>query len=277
MSTSEYTQQGLLTPQQITFYKTFGFLVRRQVFSPEEMQIIEREFESLMLEARDGNPFDGKETQVVGCIERRPVFKSMIEDDTRIHGSVEQLLGPDFTLEEELRPETPNSGTYANLCVGDTTWHGDHGWHPSWYQGGDPDPKFVETRYHPSLKVAFYLDRVTRDTGCLRVIPGTHFVFWPAKHPGDAHHTVGPFTESLASIHMDIPKNFLPDGTLKQFDVMPRDVPCHAIESEPGDVIIFNHHLWHASFGGRAGRRRIALNFRASPKVEAKRRYVQYK
>ena len=113
------------------------------------MQIIEREFESLILDGRDG-----KESQAVGCIEQRPVFKSMIEGDSRIYDCVEQLLGPDFTLEEDLRPETPNSGTYANLCVRDMTWYGDHGWHPDWYRGGSPNPKFVETRYHRSLKVA---------------------------------------------------------------------------------------------------------------------------
>ena len=188
----------------------------------------------------------------------------MIEGDPRIYGSVEQLLGPDFTLD----------GTDAHLYVGDTTWHGDHGWYPSWYQG-DPDPKFVEMRYHPSLKVAFYLDRMTRDTGCLRVIPGTHYVFWPVKQPGDGYHTVGPFTESLAPIHGDAPKNFLPDGTIKQFGVMSRDIPSHAIESEPGDVVFFNHHLWHASFGGRTGRRMYSFDFRASPKIEVKRRYVR--
>ncbi len=60
MSTVEHTQQGLLTPQQIAFYEAFGFLVRRQAYSPQEMQIIEREFDSLTLEARDGKPFEAK-------------------------------------------------------------------------------------------------------------------------------------------------------------------------------------------------------------------------
>ena len=42
-------------------------------------------------------------------------------------------------------------------------------------------------------------------------------------------------------------------------------VPCAALESEPGDVILFNHCIWHAAYGGREGRRYIALKFATRP------------
>ena len=69
-------------------------------------------------------------------------------DDPRIEGIGSALLGDDFNY----------TGSDGNYYVGDTRWHSD----------GYRDKKYV------SLKMAFYLDPVTRDTGCLRVVPGSH-------------------------------------------------------------------------------------------------------
>ena len=40
-----------------------------------------------------------------------------------------------------------------------------------------------------------------------------------------------------------------------------RDVPCVALETQPGDLVAFNHNLMHASFGGGTRRRMFTLNF----------------
>jgi len=37
-------------------------------------------------------------------------------------------------------------------------------------------------------------------------------------------------------------------------------VPAIALESQPGDVVAFNHNLMHASFGGSSQRRMFTLN-----------------
>jgi ectoine hydroxylase-related dioxygenase (phytanoyl-CoA dioxygenase family) len=55
------------------------------------------------------------------------------------------------------------------------------------------------------------------------------------------------------------------DPNLAPFSISPRDVPCFPLESEPGDVVFFDQNLWHASFGGRSGRRMFTLNFGARP------------
>ena len=39
------------------------------------------------------------------------------------------------------------------------------------------------------------------------------------------------------------------------------EVPAIALESQPGDVVVFNHHLKHSSFGGRERRRMFTMNF----------------
>ncbi len=54
------------------------------------------------------------------------------------------------------------------------------------------------------------------------------------------------------------------------FGLEPRDVPSFALESQPGDVVFFSHQLWHASFGGRSGRRMFTLNYRIAEAEVAK-------
>ena len=80
-----------------------------------------------------------------------------------------------------------------------------------------------------ACKVAFYLDPLTKDTGCLRIIPGSqnpaHFVRAEKIDPNQS--------QALYGLH-------------------PRDFPTSvALESNPGDVVIFNHDTYHAAFGGR--------------------------
>ena len=87
-----------------------------------------------------------------------------------------------------------------------------------------------------------YLEKVTRESGCLRVIPGSHRM---------------PLHRDLEKLEVE------PDSC--PFGVEGADVPCSALESNPGDAILFNHCMWHAAYGGRAGRRYIALKFAARP------------
>ena len=81
----------MISPEQIAFYETFGFLVFRQLFSAEEMAVIDAEFEAVMTEDLAGQPFCGdKRYAVGGCVERRPALRRLIDDD-RIYEPVEQL------------------------------------------------------------------------------------------------------------------------------------------------------------------------------------------
>ena len=260
----------MLTDGQAAHFNAFGFLVVRQMFSPEELAVITWEFEAAMLEDRKGTPFDGRSRQVVlnWYQGRAPV--EFLENDQRIRGPIERLLGPGYSFQE---------GNDGNFYVGDTGWHADMGWDPH-IPEGENDPERIGGRwkdhYVPSIKVAFYLDPVGKDTGCLRVIPGAHR---------------GPYHDKLWSLHMDIPaavkgfdrvrpklltmweratgdpesgERFLSDPDMNHFGLAPRDIPCYPIESEPGDAVFFSHQMWHSSFGGQAGRRMFTLNFRSA-------------
>ena len=120
----------MLTKQQQQHFDVFGFVVLRQLFSPDEMAIIIRDFEAAMLEDRDGKPFDGKTRQQVNdWFLERPCAELLVKNQ-RIEEPIEQLLGPGYTF---------HKGNDGNFYVGDTIWHPDMGWDPHIPEGqGDP-------------------------------------------------------------------------------------------------------------------------------------------
>ena len=200
-----------LSQQQLAFFNTFGFLHFPALFAPEEVAWIIEGFEYSIQTFGAGKEHDGtKRTMFGGPIERHPRMCTLV-DDPRVQGIVGGVIGEDF-----------------NYASGDGNYYsGDTGWHPD----GNWGQLFA-------VKVAFYLDPLTRDTGCLRVIPGSqrpdHFVR----------------TEKIA-----------PNKSQDLFGVDRRDFPgSAALETNPGDLVIFNHDLYHASFGGRPRRRMFTMN-----------------
>jgi ectoine hydroxylase-related dioxygenase (phytanoyl-CoA dioxygenase family) len=155
----------MLTQEQLNHFDTFGFIVWRQAFSPDEIAGIIAQFEEVLAEDRQGQDFAGDKRQGVhGFLELRDDLRKLLEDD-RIYLSIEQLLGSGFVW----------IGSDGNLYVGDTRWH--------------PDNSAAYRR----VKVAFYLDPVGARTGCLRVIPGSHLPgmgdrlrdLWPIDESGE--------------------------------------------------------------------------------------------
>ena len=140
----------MLTEEQLAYFRSFGFLVLRNLLSPEEMTDIGRDFDEVMAEERDGAPFTGDESQsVLWFVEHRPSLYRLAEDD-RIYNAIGQLLGPDFLWVV----------SDANLYVGDTQWH-----------GGDGNPPTLE-----HVKVVIYLDPLTQG----HRVPSSHPRFTPA-------------------------------------------------------------------------------------------------
>jgi hypothetical protein len=92
-----------------------------------------------------------------------------------------------------------------------------------------------------------YLEPVGADSGALRVLPGSH-------HPqlGGAIRALG--TAGLAALTL----------------------PYHVVATEPGDIILLDEHLFHASFGGGT-RRQWRLDYVRSPVgAEAENRTKAY-
>ena len=136
----------MLSQEQIDHYEALGYLVIRGLLSQDEMDKLRAASLSVMRELRGSDDYRTDVNQSVQpWLERHPVMRDLI-DDERIHQIPESLLGPDFWLD----------GTEGHLRVGDTPWHGD--------DIHDDDLGWV--------KIAIYLDPLTKDDGCLRVIPG---------------------------------------------------------------------------------------------------------
>jgi hypothetical protein len=66
------------------------------------------------------------------------------------------------------------------------------------------------------------------------------------------------------------------DRSVKPFGVGDADLPAFPLETDPGDVILFNQNLWHASFGGGIGRRMLSLSYFANPTTEDHIGYLRW-
>lgn len=194
-----------LTQEQKEFFDTFGYLVLPGLLA-DDIQWITEEFEAVFTDR--GVQHDGtKRSTVVPFIDQRTKLSTLL-DHPKVVGLISSLLGDDFNY----------VGGDGNYYTGDTAWHSD-GFHNV--------GKF--------LKVALYLDPVGRDTGCLRVIPGTHRtdITWGARQARKAPELWG---------------------------VEQSQVPAVPLESKPGDVVAFNHNLMHSAFGGSTRRRMFTMN-----------------
>ena len=214
----------MIALEQKAHFETFGFLFMRQALSADEMRDITQEADELLEADRRGSP-RGQEAQVVApFVERRALLSWLVEDD-RIYETIAGLLGPGFIW----------AGSEGNVTV-----RSEHRWHAD--RPGEQEVGYTR------VKVMLYLDRVTKESGCLRVIPGSH------RQP--LHIDL-----SLLSANQGDP-GFMP------FGVAGPDMPGYPLESEPGDIVFFNQSLYHAIFNGWAGRRYIALKFAAKPTAD---------
>jgi len=204
-----------LTAQQLACFDRFGYLFFPGLLADRIDEII-RGFEEVWAlhgGGADGRPHDGTvHSTLAQFMDQSPRLHTLL-DDPRTHDILASLLGDDFNY----------VGSDGNYYVGDSQWHSDTYNIP----GG---LRFV--------KMALYLDPVTRATGALRVIPGSH-------RQGE------PFAEQLE-------REIRQCETL--WGVPGPQVPAVALESLPGDVVVFNHALKHASFGGSKHRRMFTLN-----------------
>ena len=150
-------------------------------------------------------------------------------EDDRIYTPMVQLLGRDMIW----------SGSEG--VQGTMTRRPYHHWHAD-----RPGPQELG---YLRIKIMMYLDPMRKDAGALRVIPGSH------RSP--FHEELTPFQQRHG---LDDPAFFGSTGS---------EVPSHAVETDPGDAVVFNQSLYHAVYG-KAGRRRyIALKYAARPTSDA--------
>jgi ectoine hydroxylase-related dioxygenase (phytanoyl-CoA dioxygenase family) len=127
-----------------------------------------------------------------------------------------------------LGPDYEYAESDGNLFDCESHWHSDIYGAPIQYQ---------------HLKLSFYLEPLRADTGAIRVFPGTNSV----EHE---------YATAVRRLTWDSTK--LEDT----FGMDPRELPGHVIESDPGDLVIWDFRTIHASYGGGMRRRLFSINFR---------------
>jgi hypothetical protein len=194
-----------LTEDQRAFFDCFGYLVLRGALR-HEMTWIDEEFErQVAIPGRKAVPFIDQSERL-----------STLLDHPAIVGAAGSLLGEDFSY----------MSSDGGLRRDDSGWHSDGHW-----------------RDHGSLrklKFLIYLDVLGADSGCLRVIPGSHRV-------GEG------FAEALES------QTFSATQGKQPFGIDQHQWPNVALETRPGDVVVFNQHLKHAAFFGGIRRRLFTI------------------
>ena len=202
-----------LSEQQLSYFNTFGYLGFPGLLADRAAEI-DGAFEAIWTErggGHNGTIHNGTARScIVPFIDQSETLSSLL-DDPRIHGIATALLGADYNY----------MGSDGNYYVGDTRWHSD-GWHK-------------QMRH---IKLAFYLDPLTAQTGALRVIPGSH-------------RADEPYADQLQEQIRQSPDRWGVDGP---------NVPAMALETQPGDLLCFNHNTKHAAFGGSQHRRMFTIN-----------------
>ncbi len=212
----------LLSPQQIHFFDTFGFLKLPGLFANDIQDIIGG-FEDLfgnkdqpVWETKEA--LHGNERRVIipGFIEQSPRL-APLQHDARVVGIVQSLIGRDYKW----------CSSDGNLFYCESYWHPD-------------DYAAPLHEYH--VKLSFYLDDLTGKNGAIRLIPGSHF------HQQTYARTLRRDLKDAAKVN-------------ELFGIAGADIPSITVESVPGDLIVWNFRTIHGSYNGGERRRLFSLNY----------------
>jgi hypothetical protein len=209
-----------LTSQQLTFIDTFGYLVFPGLLSDKIDSIID-EFEAVF--ARHGGGHNGKPHDGTA----RSCILPFIDQSEYLSALIDDPR-VDGIFASLLGDDYNFLGSDGNYYVGDTNWHSDTDW--SGKMRGKPPRIFY--------KMALYLDPVTATTGALRVIPGSH-------RYGDSY---------AEDLQQRLRKS------VETMGISGAEVPAVALESNPGDVVVFNQNTKHSAWGGSTRRRMFTIN-----------------
>lgn len=212
-----------LTEQQVRFFETFGFLKLPGIFA-DDIDEIDRSFDEVF--AAEGHVRMETHVELHGD-ERRLIIPQFVTKHPRLDAlrSDPRVVG---ILTSLIGPDFEYAESDGNLFDCESFWHSD--------TYGAP------MQIH-HVKLSFYLDRLRADSGAIRVIPGSHH-----------------FRETYAT---DLRRGFRETvGIEDYFGVDPREIPSIAIETDPGDLVVWDFRTIHASYYGGIGRRLFSINYR---------------
>ena len=218
-----------LTKDQVQQFEAFGFLHLKQLFTGPETAGIAAAANEVWADELGRPPRDTDCMSLPRIVEPHPGLTELLVLDDRLYRPLRQLLGDDMIW----------SGSEGNRGFeeGKTSHH----WHAD--RPGRRELGYLR------IKVMIYLDPMRREQGAFRVIPGSHL-------PG-FHELLQPMQEA----HVE--------GSPVFFGIDGADILCHAVETDPGDAVLFSQNLFHAVYGKTGARRYIALKYASRPRGDA--------
>jgi ectoine hydroxylase-related dioxygenase (phytanoyl-CoA dioxygenase family) len=218
-----------LSDEQINFFNLFGYLVLPGLFTADEMAAITREYERTFAEGG----------------------KDIIEWKHQAHHGYKRIVLPQFIDRSAILsaliddPRIHNifsgllgedfdyRGSDANIFENSTVWHSD---------------TYGALFKYLHVKLAFYLETIDEKTGCFRVIPGS-------QQFGDQ------FANQLQKM---LGENDSLKDVLGLDDI---DVPSQILPTKPGDLLVFDFRLKHATCFDGAVKQRRSFTICASQRI----------
>ena len=161
MDFSTQNTTKMLTSSQQESYHMDGFLILRELFSPEEIALLYSVAtdETVTGKSFDLNDQDGKKTKLTLWFTAGDDSFGLMSRCKRIIQSVQSLLGPGEVchFHSKIMQKQPKVG-------GAWEWHQDYGY---WYKNGFLYPEAM-------ISVMLALSDATKENGCFQVLKGTH-------------------------------------------------------------------------------------------------------
>ena len=260
----------MLSEKQHQHFDTFGFLVIPQVFTFKEIETLAAEFDRVAAPLLGGGSAD-RDVSSLDLLKHSSHLESLLEDE-RAAGAARNLLGPDAVYQQST----------ALAHTADEPWQSAMGWHVQ-IPAGRPDArKNMEfgAHYLPGVRLTIELDDVS--AGCRRVIAGSHrepyhdqlWTLCPEIALAGQDPLLREGLDALCDrdeIQGERRTRLFEDPAANSFELAPNQVPHMAVDYEPGDLVIFDHMLWHGCFGS-SPRRRIAIDWKVAPTADHQRR-----
>ncbi|HYE08344.1 MAG TPA: phytanoyl-CoA dioxygenase family protein [Planctomycetota bacterium] len=215
----------VLTPAEIAAWHRDGFVLRRAVFAIGETERLLADADLAMARCRDAarsdaaqyftfaNADSGSASIAAGLDHSGTAFEALCRDP-RVIDPVFQLFGEQQYIHHA---KLMNKTAFTGIAW---LWHQDYGY---WQDIGSVRPDMVSAMV--------FLDAARRDNGCLLVMPGSH------RRGRHEHRCGGDTGGGLSQTH-------LPAPILRELCARH---PIVAIEAEPGDLLLFDCNLAHAS------------------------------
>ena len=230
----------MLSEKQHQHFNAFGFLVLPQAFTSKEIETLAAEFDRVAVPLLDSA---NRGTSSFDLLERSGHLESLRGDD-RTAGIARDLLGPDAFYQK----------TTALTHAADEPWHAAVGWNVRILAGRPDARERMEfgAHYLPGVRLTIQLDEV--GAGCCRVIAGSHrepyhdqlWTLCPEIALAGQDPRLREQLNALCDrdeIHDERRIRLFEDPAANSFELAPDQVPHMAVESEPGDLLIFDQML----------------------------------